>query len=79
MATFTTRTITSTRREWAVPAAEPFGAAAEEISKAWQAADMAYRELHRIAPDVPLSGNALTFHVTDDAVVISFTVEEATA
>ncbi|MFE2326098.1 hypothetical protein ACFXD5_19585 [Streptomyces sp. NPDC059385] len=76
MATYTSRTVTSTRREWIVPAAQPWGSTAEEIQKAWGAADAAYREacgLH----DAPTPGDALRFHVGDDEIVISFTVEAA--
>ncbi|MBA2951623.1 hypothetical protein [Streptomyces himalayensis] len=77
MATFTTRTVTSTRHEWIVPAAEPWGAPAEEVSKAWAVAAARYREAHGLPEDAAIPGNALTFHVTDDAIVISYTIEEA--
>ncbi|MFD9256964.1 hypothetical protein [Streptomyces sp. NPDC059538] len=76
MATYTSRTVTSTRREWIVPAAQPWGAAAEEVEKAWQAADHAYREIHGLR-DVPTPGSALRFHVGDEEIIISFTVEAA--
>ncbi|MFD9564403.1 hypothetical protein [Streptomyces sp. NPDC059994] len=79
MATYTTRTVTSTRWEWIVPAAEPWGAAAAEVGKAWAAADLAYREQRGIAEGEPLSDDALRFTVADDAIVIGFTVEEADA
>jgi hypothetical protein len=75
MATFDHSVSTSTVHRWKVPAAEPFGAPAEEIAKAWGAAESTYREVHGLAADKPLSGNALSFHVADDAVVIAFTVE----
>jgi hypothetical protein len=77
MATFTTRTVTSTRREWIVPAAEPWGAPAEEISKAWGAAESAYRDARGIPREQSIPGDALSFHVTDEAIVISYTIEEA--
>lgn len=76
MATWTSRTITSTRREWEVPAAEPWGAASAELAKAWEAAGSAYGEAHGIPLGGPLPDDALRFHVRDDAIVISFTVEE---
>jgi hypothetical protein len=77
MATFSHRTVTSTRHEWRVPAAEPWGAAAEEISKAWGAATTTYRDINNLPADAVLSGNALTFHVADDEdeIVISFVTE----
>lgn len=77
MATFSHSVSTSTVHRWSVPAAEPFGAAAEEIAKAWGVASDTYREVHGLAADATLVGNALTFHVADDAVVIAFTVETA--
>ncbi|MFE2973319.1 hypothetical protein [Streptomyces sp. NPDC059258] len=75
MATYTTETLTSTIRRWIVPAAEPWGATAEEIGKAWAGAELAYREHHGLDKDTPIAGNALAFHVRDDAVVIQFTTE----
>lgn len=76
MATWTSRTITSTRREWEVPAAEPWGAAADEVAKAWEAASRAYGEAHGIPSGGLLPDDALRFRCRDDAIVISFTVEE---
>ncbi|WP_052189870.1 hypothetical protein [Streptomyces sp. NRRL S-1824] len=78
MATFTARTITSTRREWIVPAAEPWGAPAAEVGKAWAVAELAYREQHSLPAEQALHDDALRFKVTDDAIVISFTTEEPT-
>lgn len=75
MATFSHRKVTSTRHEWIVPAAEPWGAAAEEVAKAWGAAETSYRDAHGVTKDVTLTGGALSFHVTDDAIVIRFTTE----
>jgi len=77
MADFEHTVSKSTVHRRSVPAAEPWGAAVEEISKAWGAATAVYREAHGLASDAVLSGNALTFHVADDAVVIAFTVETA--
>lgn len=76
MPAFSSRIITSARREWIIPAAEPWGAAAAEVGKAWSAADQAYREAHGLSADVPLADDALRFRVTDGEIVISFTTEE---
>lgn len=75
MATYSTETVTSTVRRWIIPASEPWGAAAEEISKAWVAAAAAYREARGLPEDAVLAGDALWFHVRDEAVVIEFTTE----
>lgn len=75
MATYSSRTITSTRREWIIPAAQPWGAAAAEVGKAWAVAELAYREQHNLPAEQPLHDDALRFHVGDDEIIISFTVE----
>lgn len=76
MATWTSRTITSTRREWEVPAAEPWGAFLGDVYSAIATASNAYRQMRGLPEDYVLSDDALRFKVTDDAIVISFTVEE---
>jgi hypothetical protein len=73
MATYETAVITSTRYEWRVPAAEPWGAAAEGIAKAWGAAETTYREVKAIPKETPLSGDAISFHAHDDYIVLAFT------
>jgi hypothetical protein len=78
VATYTSRTVVTTRREWIIPAAEPWGAACEEVSKAWTAAAVAYREARGLPHDAPVVGDALRFHVTDDEIVISFETEQPT-
>lgn len=78
MATFEMRTVTSTRHEWIIPAAEPWGATGAEIGKAWAAAERAFREQHGYPEERVLPDDALRFRVTDDAIVISFTTEEPT-
>ena len=79
MATYTSRTITSTRREWVVPAPEPWGACIGDVNAASAVACRAYREHFDLAPDQSLSDNALRFKVGDGEIVISFTIEgEAT-
>ena len=75
MADYTSETVTLTFRRWIVPAAEPWGAAAAEVGKAWAAAERGYREQHDIPQDQPLHEVALRFHVRDEAVVIEFTIE----
>lgn len=76
MATFTTETVTRTIRRWIVPAAEPWGSAAEEIAKAWTVAERAYREHHGLPDEEPLHGDALRFRVRDEEIVISFEFED---
>lgn len=76
MPSFTSRAITSTRHEWIVPAAEPWGAAGADIGKAWSAAETAYRDHYNLPAEQALSDDALRFHVNDDAIVITFTTEE---
>lgn len=79
MADFTSETITRRIHRWIVPAAEPWGAPAQEISTAWAVAEKAYRDHHGIPDDKPLYGDALRFHVRDDQIVIEFATEEPTA
>jgi hypothetical protein len=76
MATWTWRTVTSTRHEWIIPAAQPWGATLRDLRGAIAAASVAYREHHGLPIDAVLADDALRFHVTDDAVLISFTTEE---
>ncbi|KUJ65420.1 hypothetical protein [Streptosporangium amethystogenes] len=75
MATWTSRTVTSTRHEWEVPAAPPWGAALADVESATAVAAIHYRKIHGFTEDAPIPGNALQFHATDDAIVISFTAE----
>ncbi|MEV7867550.1 hypothetical protein AB0P17_15920 [Streptomyces sp. NPDC088124] len=76
MADYTFETVTHSGYRWIVPAPEPWGAAAEGISKAWAAAANAYRGTHELASTEPIPGDALRFHVRDDAIVIEYTTEE---
>lgn len=75
MATYTTEIVTSTVHRWIVPAAEPWGAAAGEITKAWAAAETAYRKYHGIDPGQALYDDALRFRVGDDEIIIEFATE----
>ncbi|MEW1548355.1 hypothetical protein [Streptomyces tsukubensis] len=76
MADYTFETVTHSVYRWIIPAPEPWGAAAEEITKAWTSAANAYRETHELAGKQPIPGDALRFHARDDAVVIEFSAEE---
>lgn len=78
MAEYTSETVVRTIRRWIVPAAEPWGAAAAEIGKAWAVAERAYRQHFEIPGEQPLHDDALRFHITDDAVVIEWQEEAKT-
>jgi hypothetical protein len=77
MATYTWRTIVSTRREWIIPAAEPWGAFLGDLRAAIAAASVAYREAHGLPESKSLPDDALQFRPRDEEIVISFVVEEA--
>jgi hypothetical protein len=77
VAEFTFETVTRTIRRWIVPAAEPWGAPAEEINKAWAVAAAAYRKAHGLSDTESLPGDALRFHVRDEEIVIEFATEAA--
>jgi hypothetical protein len=79
MAEHTAETITRTIHRWIVPAAEPWGAPAAEIGKAWAVAEQAYREHFGIPEDRPLHDDALRFHVRDEEIVIEFSTEAKAA
>lgn len=76
MADFTSETVTRTIRRWIVPAAEPWGAPAAEVGKAWAAAELDYRRHYGIPKEQPLPDDALRFHVRDEGIVIEFVTEE---
>lgn len=76
MTDFTSETITRRIHRWIIPAAEPWGAAAAEIGKAWAVAERAYRQHFKIPDEQPLHDDALRFHVRDDQIVIEYTTEE---
>jgi hypothetical protein len=76
VADFTSETITRRIHRWIIPAAEPWGAAAAEIGKAWAVAERAYRQHFKIPDEQPLHDDALRFHVRDDQIVIEYTTEE---
>jgi hypothetical protein len=75
VADFTSETAVRTIRRWVVPAAEPWGAAAAEIGKAWAVAERAYRDHFGFPDDRPLHDDALRFHVRDEEIVIEFQTE----
>lgn len=72
---YTTETVTSTVRRWIIPAAEPWGACIGDINAACADACRTYREAHGLDAGAVISDDALRFHVRDDAIVISFTIE----
>ncbi|KOT57090.1 MULTISPECIES: hypothetical protein [Streptomyces] len=76
MADFTSETVTHTVHRWIIPAPEPWGAAAEEISKAWAVAAAAYRQAYGIDSTEQITGDVLRFHVRDTAIVIEYASEE---
>ena len=76
MATYSTRTVTTIRREWIVPAADPWGACIGDINAATAVACRTYREERGLPADAPLADDALRFRVTDDEIVISFETEQ---
>jgi hypothetical protein len=77
MATYTWRTIVSTRREWIIPAAEPWGAFLGDLRAAIAAASVAYREACGLPESKSLPDDALQFRPRDEEIIISFVVEEA--
>jgi hypothetical protein len=76
MATYTWGETVVRRRHWEVPCAQPWGAAYVEVLKAIAAAEASYREHFCFRDDVPLHDDALRITVTDDEVVITYTIEE---
>lgn len=81
MPTWTGRTTvtTVTRHEWTIPAPDHTGAHLGDIKSALDYAAARYREVHGLTNLVSLPDDALRFHVTDDAIVISFTTEQPAA
>lgn len=76
MADFTSETVIRTIRRWIIPCAEPWGAPAAEIGKAWAVAERAYRDHFKVPNDQPLHDDALRFRAGDEQIVISFEYEE---
>lgn len=79
MATYTSRTVASTRHEWIVPASQPWGATWADVSAAIGAAWSAFRELHGLTDDAPMPGDFVRLYPKDDDIVIQFTTEEPTS
>lgn len=71
MATWTRRESTHRRIEYLIPVP----AAYAELGKAITAAEHAVRKARGLARDASLPDDALTVTVTDDAVVIAYTVD----
>jgi hypothetical protein len=78
MAAFTIETVTTTIYRWVIPADEPWGATAAEVTKALEAARRAYWTAHDIPFGGPLPDDALRFRARDEAIVIEFATEEPT-
>lgn len=76
MTAVTWRTITSHRREWFVPAAQPWGACLGDMKDGIALAATQWRVDHNVAEEVALADDALRFHLTDDEIVISYVIEE---
>lgn len=69
----TQRSVTFTRREFAVPVDAAHGAYHTAISKAWQDATRSYRDDHQLPLDnAPLPDNAIAFWPGDTEIVISY-------
>lgn len=75
MATFTSRTVTTTRCEWIIPTSYPRGACLGDVEAAIGAAARDYRHYHLIEDHVALPDDALMFTTTDEAIVVSFAIE----
>ncbi len=75
MAEYQSRVRTVTHYEWAIPAEEPWGAAAAEIHKALAAAEQKYEELNDRAP---AHDDWCAFFAGDDEIVIRITADEVT-
>lgn len=58
--------------EYTVPASEPWGACWSQVQQALDAAFRDYAELYERNP----SDDAITAHVTDDAIIFRFTVPQ---
>jgi len=76
MATYTTREVVTRRREWIVPAAQPWGAAWEELDKALAGAAVFYRQQHGLDEGASVPGDFARVLPMDDDIVITVTVEE---
>lgn len=72
---------THTRRETLVRRLDhvlPVPSVGAELYKAVVAAEVEYRAVRRLHREDPLPDDALTITITDDEIVISFTIEEPT-
>jgi hypothetical protein len=76
VATYSHRTITSTRREWIIPTTYLRGACLGDMEAAIGAAAQDYRHYFNLSDAVALPDDALMFTTTDESIVISFTVEQ---
>lgn len=77
MATYSTREVVTRRREWIVPAGQPWGADYGEMEKALGAAAAFYREQHGLEAGASVPGDFARFFPHDEDIVIAVTVERA--
>jgi len=75
MATYSTREVVTRRREWVVPAAQPWGAAWEELDKALAGAAVFYRQQHGLDEGASVPGDFARVFSDEEAIVITVTVE----
>lgn len=75
MATYSTREVVTRRREWIVPASQPWGAAWEELDKAVAAAAAFYRQQYGLDEGASVPGNFARIFPVDEDIVIAVTVE----
>jgi hypothetical protein len=76
MADYSATTVTTVQRQFTVPTRLPWGAPADEIGKAWAAAEREYRTANKLADDQAVPGDAIRFLPGDDQIVIAFTLSE---
>ncbi|MFE7118840.1 hypothetical protein ACFU99_25820 [Streptomyces sp. NPDC057654] len=76
MATYATREVVMRRKEWIVPAGQPWSAAWEEVHKAVAAAWAVYREHRGLPEDASMPGEFVRFHPRDEDICIAVTLEE---
>jgi hypothetical protein len=75
MAEYQSRVRNVTHYEWAIPAEEPWGAAAVEIHKALAAAEQKYQALYG---RIPSEDHWCAFFPGDGEIVIRITADEVT-
>lgn len=79
MATYSRREVHTTRVEFLVPAAEPYGACWVEVYKAVSAAIAEMRASGRLGPGQEPSDDAIQIRPGDDEVIVSYDITRAVA